>query len=970
MELTPFLSQQTLRFALFGIATGTLYSLVSLGIVLTYRASRVLNFSAGAAGAIGAFIFYSLRDNHGVPWVAALVTALAVGAGLGVLTQLALSLVRSASLVAKLIVTLGLMTLAQGVLVLVWGDSSSQPDSLLPDGPVKLASKLSLPADRFIIIGLVLMLALVLRLVYSKTMFGLATSAVAEERQVAAMSGWSPSLIELVNFALAGLLSTFAAILLAPVVTLNSTVLTLTVLPAVAAALVGRFSSFGLTVASAIAIGVLQSELSLFQPNLAKTFGVQVSSLTGLQDVVPLVIILVVTVASGRVRPARGEVAAKLPLPGSGQIFAPGLAVAFVIGVVLLYTVPVTWTDALVTTFAMGIVLLSVVVVTGYAGQLSLSQFALAGFGAWVAARLNAVYDLPLELALPLGILGTVPLGLLVALPALRTRGVQLAVATLALAQMITALVFMNGSLTGGYSGTQIKTPRFFGINIDPVEHPERYGVFVLLWFVIAALVVANVRRGRAGRRLLAVRSNERAAASLGIGVYGAKLYAFGLAAGVAALAGILLGFRNQNVQFQSFDVVGSITAVLYSVLGGVGWIAGTVAGATMAGGSILDRILNDAFSGVSSIVGILLIIAGVNTVVIFRQAPDGLAAQIGRALPAPVRGLIQRYHRALGERKAKATEPRRGRPPASLEVRDISIAFGGVVALDSVSFTIAPGEVLGLIGPNGAGKTTMLDVITGFAPVRGGSVRLGDTAVDRWSAERRARAGMARSWQAVELFNEMTVRDNLLVAADRHEASRYFLDLVRPGQQGTTEVMAEVIDEFELTPYLDDLPPSVSQGTARLVGIARSIVTEPAVLLLDEPAAGLDAAESVELGAAIRRVADARGIGVLLVEHDVDLLLTICDRIVVLDFGRKIAEGTPQEIVNDPAVIRAYLGEPLPGAAPASDGDAVPAAAPESVTTNPESVTSQESLTNPESLTSQEPAAVQEPAVAVQESS
>jgi ABC-type branched-subunit amino acid transport system ATPase component/ABC-type branched-subunit amino acid transport system permease subunit len=929
VELTPFLSQQTLRFALFGIATGSLYALVSLGIVLAYRASRVLNFSAGAGGAIGAFIFYSLRDSHGVPWVLALIVSLAIGAGLGVLTQLALGLIRSASLIAKVIVTLGLMTLAQGIITVAWGGGSSQPNSFLPDDPVKLSHSLSLPKERFIIVGLVLVLALVLRLVYSRTVFGLATSAVAEDRQVAATSGWSPSVIELVNFALAGLLSTLAAILLAPTVTLNGAVLTLTVLPALAAALVGRFSSFGLTVVGAMVIGVLQSELSLFQPNLAKTFHVGVSSLTGLQDVVPLVIILAVTVASGRVRPARGEMAARLPLPGTGRVFAPALLAAFVVGVVLLYTVPAAWTDALVTTFAMGIVLLSVVVVTGYAGQLSLSQFALAGFGAWLAARLDAVYNLPLELALVLGILGTVPLGLLVALPALRTRGIQLAVATLALAQMITALIFMNGSLTGGFTGTQIKTPKFFGINIDPVAHPERYGVFVLVWFVLAALVVANVRRGRAGRRLLAVRSNERAAASLGIGVYGAKLYAFGLAAGVAGLAGILLAFRNTSVQFQSFDVVGSITAVLYSVLGGVGWIAGSVVGAAMSNGAILNQILTQVFSGVGSIGGILLIVAGVSTVLIFRMAPDGVAGQLTATLPKPVTGLIRRYHEVTARSGPAPAEPRRDRPPATLDVRDVSVAFGGVVALDQVSFTLRPGEVLGLIGPNGAGKTTMLDVITGFTAPRGGGVSLGDAPLDRATPERRARAGMARSWQAVELFNEMTIRDNLLVAADRHQASRYFIDLLRPGRQGTTEVMTEVIDEFGLTPYLDVRPPEVSQGIARLVGIARSIATEPAVLLLDEPAAGLDAAESTELGTAIRRVADQRGIGVLLVEHDVDLLLTICDRIVVLDFGRKIAEGTPEEITSNPAVIRAYLGEPMSTPVPAAEPVPVPAAEP-----------------------------------------
>ena len=241
--------------------------------------------------------------------------------------------------------------------------------------------------------------------------------------------------------------------------------------------------------------------------------------------------------------------------------------------------------------------------------------------------------------------------------------------------------------------------------------------------------------------------------------------------------------------------------------------------------------------------------------------------------------------------------------------MRDIAVNFGGVVALDHLSFTVEPGEVVGLIGPNGAGKTTLLDVVTGFTAPTVGSVRFGDEIIDGWSVERRARAGIVRSWQAVELFEEMSVRDNLLVAAD-DQSPRYLLsDLVRPGRPQPTELMNELVAEFDLEDVLDDRPSTLPHGVARLVGIARALVTEPTVLLLDEPAAGLDDREGAELGEAIRSVASRRNIGILLVEHDVPLLLQTCDRIVVLDFGRQIAEGSPEEIARDDTVIDAYLG-------------------------------------------------------------
>ncbi len=910
---TAFFSQATVRFVLIGLATGSLYAVLALGIVLTYRASGVLNFATGSLGAIAAFLFYSLRDNHGVPWVLALIIALIAGAAIGALTQfLVMTLLRRVSVLGKLIATLGLMTLGQGLIAVIWNPTDViEPNSILPTKLVSFTSQIIIPEDRLFLLGGALVMAAILRLVYTKTTFGLATSAVAENRRVAAASGWSPTVIELVNFMVAGVLSAAAAILLAPIVGLDPTVLTLVVLPSLAAALVGRFSSFTITVLAALAIGIVTAELSLFQGSIASALNMNPTSLGDLPDVVPLLIIIIATAVSGRARLQRGDALSRLPLPGSGQIPVVRLLLAAAVGLVLVFVLSVNWQASLLTTFAWAIIVLSVVVVTGYCGQLSLCQYSLAGFGAWVAARLAATQGFPFEAALAVGIVLTIPVGLLVALPALRTRGVNLAVATLGLAEMISAIVFNNGSLTGGFVGTTVSAPHFFGLNLDPIAYPARYAAFALIALVLCGLVVANVRRGRAGRRMLAVRANERAAASLGVGVYGAKLFAFGLSSGIAALGGILLGFQNPNVQFTSFDVFGSINAVLYAVVGGAGWAAGALVGAVQVAGAAANTLIDDIVN-FNQLPNWLLIFSGVAVVAILRSAPDGLAALASaqwRALSARLPE-VRRLKRTPAAPRREVYE---ARPPGTLSVEGLSVRFGGVVALNDVSFRVGPGEIVGLIGPNGAGKTTLLDVVTGFTRQAEGTVCLDGQAVDSRSPERRARDGMARSWQVIELFEEMTVRENLLVAADRQDAKRYFIDLLRPGRATTTDLLEEIVAEFDLGPHLDERPSKLPQGTARLVGIARAIVTEPRVLLLDEPAAGLDAHESAELGAAIRGVSKRNGIGILLVEHDVQLLMSICDRIVVLDFGRKIAEGTPEEVRRDPAVMAAYLGTTPP---------------------------------------------------------
>ena len=624
-----------LIFVIFGLASGALTALVALGVVVVFRSSGVVNFSAAAMGALGAYVCYSLRDYHSVPSALALVIGLLVGALMGLLTHGAMALLRRASQLARLMVTLGLFTSAQAFILIAWGPAVRVPDSFLPTHRVKLTGSVVISEDRLLLIGLALLLTIILVLVYTKTMFGLATSAIAESRTFAASSGWSTGQIEMINHVVAGVLAAAAAIFLAPIVGLSGAILAIVILPALAAALVGRFAAFGITVGAALAIGIAESEISLYESNIAGWLHVSALSLSGLPQAVPLLIIVLLTVFRGRAQLQRGETQARLPLPGNGAISLVPLTLG-VGAAVLLLAVDQSWGDAMVAFTAGGMLLLSVVLVTGYAGQLSLCQFALAGFGGWASAKLSSGHGVPLLVSLVLGVITATAVGLVVALPALRARGVDLAVATLGLALLLNTLIFTNSSLTGGFNGIAVSTPSIFGLDLDPLAHPARYAGLGLVLLVLCGLVVANLRRGRSGRRLLAVRSDERAAASLGVGIYGAKLFAFAVASGIAGLAGTYLAFQFPSAQFTGYDALPSVTLIQNSVLGGLGWVSGIPAGAMASAGSVLSHATHVELLTVHNVDSWLSLFTGLLLVLVLRRSPDGVASVWARAFNSP----------------------------------------------------------------------------------------------------------------------------------------------------------------------------------------------------------------------------------------------------------------------------------------------------------------------------------------------
>jgi ABC-type branched-subunit amino acid transport system ATPase component/ABC-type branched-subunit amino acid transport system permease subunit len=900
---------EVFRYALLGLGVGAVYTLLSQGLILIYRGSGVLNFAQGAYAMTGAYLFWELNDQHHNSFAVAFVVAV-VGVGLlGAATHLLIMRpLRTAAPLTRLIATLGLLAVLQGTATIRYGATFTVVPSSLPQNVVHVFGA-AISVDRLWLLLIAAALTVTLFALARYTTLGLAMTATAENQRAAAALGWSPDVLAMLTWSTGAAVAAAAGILVAPIVGLSISTLTPLVIAGMAAALFANFTSFPAGLGAALIIGIAQSEMARYvtQP--------------GVSDAAPFFLIMLVVVFRGRALPLRSQVLQRLPKLGSGvPRFKVILVASLALAIGMLTFFPPDLTIAVTLQLVIALILLSIVVLTGYAGQVSLAQFAMAGIGAYVAGRLVSAAGLPFALALVIGVAVAAPIGMIFALPALRTRGVNVAVVTLGLGLAVQSILFNNLAYTGGPLGTHVGPASFLGINLDPIRYPERYGVFCLVWFVLACLMVTNVRRSRVGRRLISVRTNERAAASLGINVAESKLFAFGLSSAMAGLGGILLAFQSYSIVYTSFDAISSVNLVGDTVIGGLGYASGVVPGSGFYPGGIGSYIFNHF----ASLDQWLILIGGVMLIITLLTNPDGIVGQFVTKPDPLVRWIRRQLNRGRvghGEQAtaiAGAIPPRgvgesavRRVRPATLEVESLTVRFGGVVALDGVSLRVEPGEVVGLIGPNGAGKTTMIDSITGFVRPSAGSIRLGGASLDRLSAFRRARAGLSRSWQSLELFDDLTVLENLRSASDTRDRFGYLTTLVRAGNPPMPSAAVAAVEEFQLLPYLGLQVDTLPNGRRRLVSVARAVAAEPSILLLDEPAAGLDDGETREFAHLIRRLARTWGLGILLVEHDMSLVMSVCDRLVVLDFGKQIAEGTPAELRHNPAVIAAYLGEP-----------------------------------------------------------
>jgi ABC-type branched-subunit amino acid transport system permease subunit len=636
--------QQIFLFALLGLGSGAIYATVAEGLVLMHRSSGVINFAHAALAVYAIYAYLQLRSTGELMLPVPGVRSVSLGDPMAFAPAFALSVLCTAAIgaaayllvfralerapvLAQIVATVGLLLAIVGQIELNFPSQAAAPQfapQILPADPVTIFGA-TVQQDRLWLAGLAILAAALLAALYKYSTFGLATRAAAASPKGAMLVGRDPKLIALGNWVLASALAGVFGVLVAPLIPIAPSAALLFLVPSLAAAMVAGFRSFGIACATGIGLGILQSELVDLQTNNPWLPA-------GLQVVAPLVLIIVVAFLRGNTTLRRGDFEqARLPAsPRPRRVGASALAGLAVAGVGLTL-VSGDIRLGLIVTLISFVVCLSSVLITGYVGQASMMQVTFAGLAGLLVGTFASGAGVPFPFAPLLAIAVTTGLGLVIGIPALRVRGTSLAVVTLAAGVATEQLVFLNSTIVGGVEGHQSPAPHLLGIDFDILgssHYPSlAFGFFVLVFAVIAAVAVANLRRSPSGIRLLAVRANERAAASSGIDVPQTKLIAFALAALIAGLGGALFAYQQVRLSPSSFGIEVSLVFLVYAYLGGITSIKGALFGALLIPNglvlALIDRVI--------AVGDYQVVVSGVVVMVAAVAAPDGIAGACAR---------------------------------------------------------------------------------------------------------------------------------------------------------------------------------------------------------------------------------------------------------------------------------------------------------------------------------------------------
>ena len=613
-----------LQYLFLGTGSGAVIAALALGILLTYRASGVVNFAHAAMGMFLAYTYGTLRASGELlvpflgPWsriklvpgscspeaanavsctyrfssATAFVITMVLAALYGLIIYvLAFRPLRRAPTLAKLVASLGLFLYLLAITNLRIGSQGtalSLPENLLPSSVVHVLG-VDVQQDRLWLAFLVIVMTAILAGVYKYTRFGLATRAAAESEKGAVLLGISPNFVAAINWMIGTMLAGAAVILFAPITSINPTTTSLLFVPALAAALLGKFKSFFITAFAGLGIGMLQSELANLNGIL--TWLPKVN----LQEGLPFVIIIVTMAVRGESLPTRGTLGhghfPRSPRPENLAWWTGAFCVAGTVG---LLTLDTSWRGAIIVSTTFAVIALSMVALTGYVGQISLMPMALAGVSAFSMVKLTAEWHVPFPVAPVAAALIAMAVGLVAGAPALRVRGMNLAIATLAAAVAIEELLLKWTWFTGGGAGSRVEPPSLFGYDlgisaVGAADNRPAFGILCLVVLGLTAVMVANLRRGQTGLHWLGIRANERAAASAGTDVARTKLVAFALSSFIAGIGGALYAYGHPNLSADSFKVFSSLALLALVYLGGVASVLGALIAGLMQDGGILS---------------------------------------------------------------------------------------------------------------------------------------------------------------------------------------------------------------------------------------------------------------------------------------------------------------------------------------------------------------------------------------------
>lgn len=884
---------ELLPFIVAGIATGAVLGIAGTGLVLTYKTSGIFNIGHGAVAAASAYVFYELHVGQGLAWGWSVLIAVGIlGPIFGlILAAISRSLAEQRAAM-KIVATIGLILIVQGLATVKYGYNTLQVPQFLPKGTEFFevgGVNITYAQVTVTVISLIAVGSLYLFFRGSRT--GLAMRAVVNDPELVGLHGTNPQAVQRLAWIIGATFAALTGVLIAPTSGLESVALTFLVVQAFGAAAVGGFSSIPLTYVGALVIGVASS--------VSTKYMLEIPELSGLSSSLPFLFLLVALLVIPRHKldgPARAERPPTAPWQGPNNVrLVVGLVVIAFLGLVPMFA------GSNLSYFTVGltqaIMLLSLGLLIRTAGLVSLCHAAFAAIGAVAFAQFMADWSLPWLPAVLLGGLVVVPVAALLALPAIRLSGLFLALATLGFGLMVEQLLYSR-SFFFTQTGIGRVMPRPSGFESD-----KAYYYVVLGFFVISAIAMMVIHRGRLGRILQGLSESPLAVRTLGLNVNLTRLIVFCVAGFFAGISGILYG-----------------SSVNYAVLGDPQYTAyySLVLVATLA----LMPFREPWYAVVGIVAAVIpAYLQGANTAswlnVMFGFFAVTTAMQGGTPqMPAVIRNFIERrFGKANTTAKVEIASADSWTLPAhasGLEVRDLTIKYGGRTAVDAVSFSAPVGQITGLIGPNGAGKTTTFNASSGLLTPTSGSVWLHGDDVTELNAAARGRKGLGRTFQLMQLADSLTVAQNVALGVEAGMAGsnvRGQLFASRAERKATLEAAEHAMELCGISHLRDLNAGALSTGQRRLVELARCLSGPFDMLLLDEPSSGLDPAETEQFGQTLLDVVADRGCGILLVEHDMALVLRICTDIHVLDFGSMLFSGTPSEVRTSPVVQAAYLG-------------------------------------------------------------